>query len=55
MSGEHELVEHRRDTYSILFTMISGEAFASLAAAELRNLCVCLETMAKIEWVSTRH
>jgi hypothetical protein len=35
--------------------MIIGEAFPLPVAAELRNLCVGLETMAEIEWVSTSH
>ena len=32
----------------ILFSMIIGEALASLAAAELGDFCICLEAMANV-------
>lgn len=32
----------------ILFSMITGEALATLAAAELSDFCICLETMTDI-------
>jgi hypothetical protein len=41
-----------RETDSILSLMIIGERFASLTATELCNLCIALETMAKIIRIS---
>jgi hypothetical protein len=36
------------DADIILFPVISGEALASLASAELSDFCVCLETMTEV-------
>jgi hypothetical protein len=48
--GPH--VRGMRETDSVLFPMIIGERFASLAATELCNLCICLETMIEIVRIS---